>query len=489
MKFLLFLTVSTLCMIGISGCSNDMMNNSYSEPEQKVLMTMQVIGTQTRADYTENGHKMNFSWNNGDAISVVVKDVPNNENCHLSTTKIGKIAPFTGSVSAWKGASKTIYAFYPYSAKAYTVSGGDNSSTATVTLTLPEPQFYTVGGAISNSFMVGVGTATASGSSIDASATLHQVMSIIKLNISNAPGKLIGVRLKCLEPVFPTTATVKLSDGTISNPATLVNELSMDVSDATSETNKVVSFAMFPIDLKGKTISIDVIFDGELIKSIDKSGLSFARNTHYVMAVDAKGAVPRYIEVGGLKWATGNLVADRIKGVRIGTPTDGGMYFQFGSLIGWNDTGAATISVRPKNYKGSTFWNSTWKGSISTINTITGTGDPCKYYLGEGWRLPNKKEFSALFNHSTSGWAGSGGWSWDSNPSSAVHSSGLRFPASGYRFNGGGILKGVGLGGNYLSSSIIDANNVYFLNFDSSNLSQNNSVDVTHGISVRCVRN
>lgn len=488
MKFLLFLTVSTLCMIGISGCSNDMMNNSYSEPEQKVLMTMQVIGTQTRADYTENGHKMNFSWNNGDAISVVVKDVPNNENCHLSTTKIGKIAPFTGSVSAWKGAPKTIYAFYPYSAKAYNVSGGDNSSTATVTLTLPEPQFYTVGGAISNSFMVGVGTATASGSSIDASATLHQVMSIIKLNISNAPGKLIGVRLKCLEPVFPTTATVKLSDGTISNPATLVNELSMDVSDATSETNKVVSFAMFPIDLKGKTISIDVIFDGELIKTIDKSGLSFARNTHYVMAVDAKGAVPRYIEVGGLKWATGNLVADRIKGARIGTPTDGGMYFQFGSLIGWNAIGGPTIAVHPVGCL-VTSWNSTWIGDPATANPATGTGDPCKYYLKGDWRLPTNAEYSKLFNYSTSGWTGAGGWSWVYNPSSALHTSGLRFPASGYRYHNNGNLGDVGSVGSCWSSTPINTGYSYNLSFVSNALNTNFEGRRAGGFPVRCVRN
>lgn len=488
MKILLFATVSTLCMLGISGCSNEMMENSYSDSEQKVLMTMQVVGPQTRANYTDNGNKMNFSWNNGDGISVMVHNVPNNGNCCLSTTENGKSAPFTGNVSTWEGSPKTIYAFYPYSAKGYTVSGADNSSTATVSLTLPEPQFYTVGGAISNSFMEGVGTATPSGSSIDASATLHQVMSIIKLNITKAPGKLIGVRLKCLEPVFPTTATVKLSDGTISNPGTFETELSMNVSDGTSETNKVVSFAMFPIDLKGKTISIDVIFDGELIKTVDKAGLSFARNTHYVMSVDATGAVPRYIEVDGLKWATGDLVADRINGARIGTPTDGGLYFQFGSLIGWNAIGAPTIATRPKEYKGNTSWSSNWTGDPATVDPEKGTGDPCKYYLKGTWRLPSNAEYSKLFGNTT-GWSNTIGWFWISSSASAVHKSGLKLPAAGYRKVNDGSINGVGECGFYWSSSPNGTKNGYDLGFSSSIQNPSGSDYRADGFPVRCVSN
>ena len=491
MKLNYFFVSCVSCLLVLSGCSRDNDENADLQSAAKVLMTMQTPGPQTRADYTDTGSSMTFSWRSGDATSVIVNGVSGNENCHLTTNANGKNVPFSGTVTAFNG-TKTIYAFYPYSATARTVVGGDNSSTATASLTLPNPQLYTVGGAINNSFMVGAGTATASVSTIDASVSLKQVMSIIKLNISNAPAKVTGVNLKCSESVFPTTATVKLSDGTISNPVTLVNELSMTVTDGTPVSSKAISFAMFPADLTGKTISVEVIFEGGLVKTIPKSGLSFVRNTHYVMAFDATGAaIPLYYEINGLKWASGNLVADGLNGAKIGSPTDNGLYFQFGSLVGWSETGAPTIVVRPTGYTGSTSWSSSWMGDPTTENVSTGTGDPCKHYLGGTWRLPTNDEYSALFNHTSSGWGGSGGWSWSSSPASAVHSpSGLRFLAAGYRSNyNGGSLTYVGSNGDYWSSSLLGANTCYNLYFVSSSLNPSGSSHRALGFPVRCVHN
>lgn len=178
------------------------------------------------------------------------------------------------------------------------------------------------------------------------------------------------------------------------------------------------------------------------------------------------------INVNGLIWATGNLVAttqmeqgsvtNNTLGakVKIGKPTDGGLYFQFGSLIGYKGGntagggrgtgiphGATTTTPFPDNK----FWNlanayswandamvwperytngaATWPGN-STDNTYyfghnvapfdkvgqklsdyghwnTGhilratisVGDPCAYYLGEPWRMPTTEEYGNLFNN------------------------------------------------------------------------------------------
>ena len=481
-----------LFLLGMSGCSTDSTEDTDLISSEMILMAMYTSGPQTRADYTDTGSSMDFSWRNGDATSVVVDGVSGNENCQLTTSTDGKNVPFSGTVNTWSG-TKNIYAFYPYSPTGYTVTSGDTPSTATVSLTLPNPQSYTVGGAISNSFMVGAGTATESGGAIDASVGLKQVMSIIKLNITNAPAKVTNVKLKCSESVFPTTATVKLIDGSISNPGTLVNELSMTVTDGTTVTDKSISFAMFPADLTGKTIGIEVVFEGGLTKTITKSGLSFARNAHYVMAFDATGAVDGIV-LNGLTWAMGNLVADGPNGAKIGAPTDRGLYFQFGSLVGWDETTysatSATIAVRPIGYTGGTSWNSNWAADPATENVSAGTGDPCKYYLGGHWRLPTSDEYSTLFNHAYS-WGHSGDWSWSSSPAAAVHSSsGLTFLATGSRSYMYGQLKDVGSFGCYWSSSPFDAPHAFPLYFSSIDLQPNNyNYERSFGFPIRCVHN
>ena len=488
MKFKLLVVKCFLFLLGMSGCSKESTEDTDFISSDKALMTMQTAGPQTRAGYIDTGTRMIFSWRSGDATSVVVNGPSGNKNCRLSSGTAGKNVPFSGTVTTWIG-TKSIYAFYPYSATGYTVIGGDDSSTATSLLALPNPQSYTVEGPISNSFMVGVGKATASGSAIDASVSLKQVMSIIKLTISNAPGKVKGVKLKCSEPIFPTSATVKLSDGTINNPGTLVNQLSMIVSDGTSGKDKAISFAMFPSDLTGKTMKIEVTFEGGLIKSINKSGRLFERNTHYVMAFDATGAEPA-IEINGLKWATGNLIADGPNDAKIGTPTDNGLYFQFGSLIGWSEKGVHKITVRPSNYNINTPWNLVWAGDPTTENTAAGKGDPCKYYLGGTWRLPTDNEYIELCNHTTTDWSGASDWTWESSTSSALHTSGLKFLAAGCRSNNNGSLFYVGSKGFYQSST--PSNSIlqysFNLNFSSSILNPNYCSTKALGYSVRCVR-
>lgn len=506
MKIKILVAGATFCVLGLAGCNNETMDATDLQ-SGKVPMNMTIDGPQTRADYTDAGSTMTFSWRLGDEINVVVNGVSDDVNTKLTATAAGKQAPFSGTVAVGWSGTKNIYVFYPYSGTLHTVTGGDNSATATANLTLPNPQLYTVGGAISNSFMVGAGTGTATGTSINASSKVHQVMSIIKLNIVNAPAKVTGVKLICTDAVFPTTATVKLSDGTITNPGTLTNTLSMTVTDNTVSATKAVSMAMFPANLTGKTITIEVTFAGGYIKSINKSGQSFARNNHYKVAFNATGAM-QYVNLGGIKWATGNLVADGVNDAKIGASTDGGLYFQYGSLVGWSGgatgdgTGRGTNTtptrsqwVVPSGYTGSTSWSSSWTGDPATDVASAGTGDPCRYYVGESWRLPTKAEFEALITAtpgypSTGPWIAQGTFLVNNTTSYLVNNvTAIQFAASGIRQSANGNLSGVGLFGTYNSSTPNTASNQYTLEFTGSSINAALSSARSDACPVRCVHN
>lgn len=115
-----------------------------------------------------------------------------------------------------------------------------------------------------------------------------------------------------------------------------------------------------------------------------------------------------FVKIGNLFWATGNLVADGLNSCKVGNPEDGGLYFQWGSLIGWtggkngDGTGKPNASVslaqkvKPSEYNGNTNWSSSWSGYIVYDIPLSGYGDPCRYYLKDGWRLPNFQDYKEL---------------------------------------------------------------------------------------------
>lgn len=104
----------------------------------------------------------------------------------------------------------------------------------------------------------------------------------------------------------------------------------------------------------------------------------------------------RVATVGGVRWATGNLVRQDVNSCTIGEPADAGLYFKWGALSGYDATGAQNSVVVPnayvsdRSFSGSPY---TTGNSIEAPAAVTGTGDPCTYYLGEGWRLPTAGEY------------------------------------------------------------------------------------------------
>ena len=108
------------------------------------------------------------------------------------------------------------------------------------------------------------------------------------------------------------TFTVTTTDGTTK---TTSNPITLDASRIAAANNGAQYFEM------GKRYWFDL--------TIDTDGTLKWTNAATPPAED------NFIEIGNLKWATGNLVANGEHSCKIGEPTDGGLYFQFGSLIGW----------------------------------------------------------------------------------------------------------------------------------------------------------
>lgn len=246
-------------------------------------------------------------------------------------------------------------------------------------------------------------------------------------------------------------------------------------------------------------------------KEFDLSGKVWAAGKKYTYNINA----PDYIDINGVKWATGNLVAKKdsggnIIGCRIGKPEDGGLYFMFGSLIGWAggltgdgtgipSNGTTQSPTTPAyNAKGAVAPSgrsvpSTW-GDLNRWDVSSGkvppSHDPCTHYLGSTWRLPTSAEIIGLWNNH--GYPIIGPWKWDSAAKGAKYSNQgkeLFIPASGYRLNTVGSLTYVGSSGYCWSASISSSNYGYNLFFFNGNVNPNDMLHRSFGLPVRCVQN
>lgn len=128
---------------------------------------------------------------------------------------------------------------------------------------------------------------------------------------------------------------------------------------------------------------------------------------------------PVTIAVGPIDWASGNLVWDGNNGCTIGTSGDAGLYFQFGSLVGWTGgatgdgrgTGAPTLAAKvwPASLSTTPTWSQYYFKETTPTTGVIGTdaltsdnasnnaqGDPCRFYLGNPWRMPTSAEWNTL---------------------------------------------------------------------------------------------
>ena len=132
-----------------------------------------------------------------------------------------------------------------------------------------------------------------------------------------------------------------------------------------------------------------------------------------------------YVEIGGVKWATKNIGAEK--------KTDFGLYFQYGAKQGYpHPTNLCKFNEEPIEFN-----------------------DSAQSYWGGNWRMPTKKEFDALFSATTNEWienyknSGINGRLFTDKTDTSKK---LFFPACGFCVNG--FVYGVGIFGYYWSSSL-----------------------------------
>lgn len=210
-------------------------------------------------------------------------------------------------------------------------------------------------------------------------------------------------------------------------------------------------------------------------------------------------AASDYVTIGALKWTKGNLVAVDETNCKVGAATDVGVYFKFGSLVGWSGgatgdglgTGspALAVQVKPVGYAGSTAWSDAGYYKDGTADDkdynlpttdapTTGIGDPCRLYLGTPWRTPTAAEWLTLL--------GTDGANTNKVVPLKLTSHELYFPSSGYRHSYNGASTDVGSTCHYWSSSVENANG-YTMNFYAGSVKPQSRTYRSLGMPVRCV--
>ena len=105
-----------------------------------------------------------------------------------------------------------------------------------------------------------------------------------------------------------------------------------------------------------------------------------------------------YVEIGGIKWATCNVGAEK--------PIDSGLYFSWGDTQGFT---AEQVENGKRHfdwdgYKYGTRNNLTKYNNTDKKTTLEPQDDAATFNMGIGWRIPTKEEFKVLVDSTTSKW-------------------------------------------------------------------------------------
>jgi len=201
-----------------------------------------------------------------------------------------------------------------------------------------------------------------------------------------------------------------------------------------------------------------------------------------------------YIEIGGIKWATMNIGAEKI--------TDNGLFFQCGDSQGYTASQVGSGNGQKyfgwADYKYGNGKSSPSTTSITKYNStdrkkvLEASDDAVTAVWGGNWRMPTSDEFAALGNAVNTAWTNdyqgsgvSGLVCTDKTDSSKV----LFLPAAGL-CNYGSVYY-VGSGGYYWSSSLSSSNvqDGRYMYFGSGGVGWQYSYSRCNGFAVRGIIN
>ncbi len=176
--------------------------------------------------------------------------------------------------------------------------------------------------------------------------------------------------------------------------------------------------------------------------------------------------------INGVRWAEYNVDAP---GTFAATPESPGMFYKWGSKVGWSATGEPTSSPADK----------AWADvAPESGNDWLADNDPCP----AGWRVPTLDDFTALCDVGgtkvTKAWdASKKGYTFTDIASNQS----IFLPAAGYRSSSNGTLNFAGVNGYCWSGMLVSAGSAWGLDFNSTGASQSTNVSAV-GFTVRCVR-
>ena len=457
----------------------------------------------TRIGYSEEGNKMNYTWGelNSERFSVFV---PNSNIKHDFSLKGGahsRNGRFEGQIP--EGATTT-FATYPG-------LNGNPATLTAITHDLSNQGLYTTPNALfGNRHHLMWATAEANNGEVDYQFTHKVSMLKLELAFTGVTSKIRSVSIYGAH----NKANLNGTNGVLSYET--ADKGVITASDATGfdlVDNVLTAYVyLFPEDLSGTRLSITATdASGKEYTSGAFNGRVLNGGTVYRLSKGMSDS--GYIVVENLKWAKGNLIADGPNGARIGAPEDGGLFFQFGSLVGWsgsgNDDGTGrgdgrllSVQIKPATCSITT-WSGSWTGDPIFDDPTNGIGDPCRYYLGDPWRLPTIVELNGLFGFEPTyegyiswsdtlitNWEKLGTYDYASTDSRASYiPADLQLSASGSRDASEGRIMDVGRVGLYWSSTLKNgvstaATRLYF----SSNYIASGYNSRSTGYSVRCVR-
>jgi hypothetical protein len=215
--------------------------------------------------------------------------------------------------------------------------------------------------------------------------------------------------------------------------------------------------------------------------------------TAYAQTIDSRGLETETVYVAYFK--SGSLVAIS-SDPNDQTADANGHYFQSADIIAVPDEWMGSLDAAKQSI--GTSWanipNAATSDSGTTINFVDAsyaTGDPCTYYIGSGWAMPQGITSYNGYSVSDLTWNAAdalgegipaGGLSTKSGET------GIFYPAAGHRDMSNGQVGSQDTSGFYWSNRAKDSGNTYYMYLNSSNTNVSNSSVSTYGYAVRCVR-
>jgi len=229
-----------------------------------------------------------------------------------------------------------------------------------------------------------------------------------------------------------------------------VTNVTLDQNDITLEIGETVTLkaTVYPEDAANKVVNwtssnstvADVVNGIVTAKEVGKTTITVITEEGNFTAECVVIVTPEWVEINGVKWAKRNV---DMPGTFAAKPEDVGMYYKWGSSIGWSCTDPLI------NSNGDTIWYDIPPGSGTTWSK---ENDPCP----SGWHVPTVAEAQSLIDATIAAEI----WQWTTingvnGRILGTDENTIFLPAAGVRFYDDGFINALGIEGYYWCNSAL----------------------------------